>query len=70
MGNFGDCKRIKGEKNLFEIRIHMSPGYRIYFGKYGAKVILLLCAGDKSGQGRDIQKAKKYWKEYHLTTKA
>ena len=42
----------------------MSPGYRIYFSRQGEFVILLLCAGDKRTQLRDIQRAKTYLKDY------
>ena len=61
LGNFGDCKAIEGKKGLFELRIHKSPGFRIYFGKKGKKVVILLCGGEKGGQKRDISRAKKYW---------
>jgi len=61
LGNFGDFKPIEGEKELFELRIHLSPGFRIYFGKKGKKLVILLCGGDKSTQKRDISRAKKYW---------
>nr|NGX42687.1 hypothetical protein [Chlamydiota bacterium] len=54
LGNFGDYKAIEGEKGLFELRIHMSPGFRIYFGKRGKRVVILLCGGDKGSQKRDI----------------
>jgi len=61
LGNFGDCKLIEGEKGLFELRMHMSPGFRIYFGKREKKVVILLCGGNKGSQKRDISKAKKFW---------
>lgn len=47
MGNFGDCKSIRGAKGMYELRIHVSPGYRIYFGKEGNTIILLLLGGLK-----------------------
>ena len=62
MGNFGDCKMIAD--GVSELRIHYGPGIRIYFGKTGNRVILLLCGGDKGSQAGDIAKAKKYLEEY------
>lgn len=61
-GNFGQCEPV-GE-GVFELKIDFGPGYRIYFGKLGAKCVLLLCAGDKSSQKSDIQNAKTYFKDY------
>ena len=62
MGNMGDCEFV-GE-GVFELKIHWGPGYHIYFGQTGQKVILLLCGGIKKTQPRDIAKAKEYWKDY------
>lgn len=45
IGNFGDCKSIQGAKGMYELRIHISPGYRIYFGKDGDKIILNFLSG-------------------------
>lgn len=60
-GNFGDSKPI-GE-GAAESRIHVGSGYRIYYGIDGEEVVLL-CAGDKSTQARDIAMARDYWKDY------
>jgi putative addiction module killer protein len=56
-GNRGDWKPIEG--NLFEMRVHFGPGYRIYCKDTGQEIIILLCGGDKSSQQSDIEKAKK-----------
>jgi putative addiction module killer protein len=61
-GNFGDCKSVG--RGLEELRIDYGPGYRIYYGRPGSSVVVLLCGGDKSTQARDILTAQKYWKEY------
>lgn len=64
IGNFGDCKTIKGCLGMWELRIDYGAGYRIYYGKSGSKIIVLLIGGDKGTQERDIAKAKRYWLEY------
>ena len=56
-GNFGDCKKVSG--GIIELRIHVGPGYRVYFVKRQKVFLLLLCGGSKSSQSRDIEKAKK-----------
>lgn len=55
-GNMGDAKHFDG---ISELRIDTGPGYRVYVGKRGNTVYLLLCGGDKSSQQKDIEKAKK-----------
>lgn len=54
-GNFGDCAPV-GE-GVSEMRIHVGPGFRVYFTKVGEVVYLLLSGGDKSSQSRDIKRA-------------
>lgn len=46
-GNFADCKPLKNGEGVWEFRIDYGPGYRIYFGKQGAFVVVLLYGGDK-----------------------
>ncbi len=60
-GNFGDVAPV-GE-GVSEFRVHYGPGYRVYFVRRGEVVVILLCGGDKSTQGRDIVAAKALAKE-------
>ncbi|MBN2325521.1 MAG: type II toxin-antitoxin system RelE/ParE family toxin [Candidatus Omnitrophica bacterium] len=62
-GNLGDYKRIG--TGVFKLRLFFDGGWRIYFGRDGEEIILLLCGGDKSSQKRDIEKALEYWRQYH-----
>jgi putative addiction module killer protein len=47
-----------------ELRIDWGPGYRVYFGRDGRTVVVLLCGGDKRKQDADIRKAVELWREY------
>lgn len=60
-GNFGDCSSV-GE-GISEMRVHVGPGYRVYFARRGEVVYLLLCGGDKASQKRDIEQAKALLKD-------
>lgn len=61
-GNLGDSRRLLG--NIYEIRIHYGPGFRVYFGRDGDVLVILLCGGDKSSQKKDIEKAEQYLLDY------
>jgi putative addiction module killer protein len=61
LGNFGDTKSIKNGEGVKELRINYGPGYRIYYGMKGSKLVILLVGGDKKNQARDIIKAKQSW---------
>lgn len=61
-GNFGDFKRLN--KDIYELRIHYGPGYRVYFGLYNNDIVILLCGGDKGTQHRDITRAQSYWSDF------
>jgi putative addiction module killer protein len=54
-GNLGDWAPVGGE--VSEMRIHFGPGYRLYFTRRGATLIVMLAGGDKSTQQRDIKRA-------------
>lgn len=60
-GNLGDVKSV-GE-SVYEMRIDMGPGYRLYYTIHGDEIIILLVGGDKSTQQRDIEKAIEMAKE-------
>ncbi len=61
MGNLGDVKHLGA--GLFEMRVNVGPGYRIYCVRRGDVLIVLLCGGDKSSQKKDIASARKLAKE-------
>jgi putative addiction module killer protein len=61
-GNPGDVKPVGG--GVSEMRIDYGPGYRVYYGKRGNDVILLLCGGTKNGQSRDIKQAKALFEKW------
>lgn len=60
----GDWRPVVGP--IFELRIDHGPGYRIYAVQDGVAVIVLLCAGDKRTQARDIETAHARWNEYQV----
>jgi len=60
-GHFGDVESIDG--GVSELRIDYGPGYRLYYTRRGAKIVLLLCGGNKKSQQRDIDRAKKMLKQ-------
>ena len=62
LGNFGDQKG-PGD-GLIELRIPFGPGYRVYLAIENEETILLLIAGDKSSQKKDVLTAKKYLQEW------
>ncbi|GAA0594084.1 type II toxin-antitoxin system RelE/ParE family toxin [Craurococcus roseus] len=61
-GNFSNAKAV-GE-GVFEYRIDWGPGYRVYFGRDGALLVILLNGGTKKRQQRDIETAKTLWADY------
>lgn len=61
-GNFGDSKSV-GE-GVSELKVDVGAGYRVYFGKHGQALVILLCGGDKGSQQSDIALAKTYWSDW------
>jgi putative addiction module killer protein len=62
LGNFGDHKYCRD--GVWELRIDVGPGYRVYYAMAGETVILLLFGGDKRTQRADISRACEYWKDW------
>jgi putative addiction module killer protein len=61
-GNLGDHKEVGG--GVWEARFDFGPGYRLYFGRSGREVVLLLLGGDKRSQNKDIKRAREFWARY------
>jgi len=61
-GNLGDHHSVGG--GVMELRMDFGPGYRIYFGIDGIRIVVLLCGGEKRSQASDIRIAMDYWKAY------
>lgn len=64
LGNFGDAKPVGS--GVSELRIDYGPGYRVYFGRIGSSVVLLLSGGTKKTQQKDIARAKAIMKEVEI----
>ena len=62
MGNFGDHHSVGS--GVSELRLDFGPGYRVYYGRDGADLVVLLGGGDKGRQRRDIRQAQAYWNDY------
>jgi putative addiction module killer protein len=62
LGNPGDTRTLGG--GVREMRVHVGPGYRVYFAQRHGTVLLLLCGGTKSSQARDIGRAKRILAEF------
>jgi putative addiction module killer protein len=60
--NFSNVKSV-GE-GVLEFRIDFGPGYRVYFGRDGEALVILLTGGTKKRQQRDIDAAHAYWQDY------
>ena len=61
-GKLGNVKGV-GE-GVLEYRVDFGPGYRVYFGRDGATLVILLGGGSKRAQQRDIEAARRRWADY------
>jgi putative addiction module killer protein len=64
-GNFGAAKSLRD--GVFELRLDFGPGYRVYYGREGRTIIILLGGGSKRRQDADIAAAVERWKRYKQT---
>jgi len=62
IGQFGKTRSVGA--GVSELKIDYGPGFRVYYGIHGDKLILILMAGSKRTQESDIKKAKAYWTEW------
>lgn len=62
-GSFGDHKFCRD--GVWELRVDVGSGYRVYYARAGQRIVLLLCGGDKRAQSADIERAVGYWKNWN-----
>jgi len=62
LGNMSEVKSVGS--GVLERRLDFGPGYRLYFGRDGETLIILLAGGTKNRQQRDIETARRYWEDY------
>ncbi|MFI5072334.1 MAG: type II toxin-antitoxin system RelE/ParE family toxin [Terriglobales bacterium] len=62
LGNFSNIKGVGA--GVFECKIHFGPGYRVYFGRDGEQIVILLGGGTKQRQQNDIRLALRRWEDY------
>jgi len=67
-GNISSVKPVGG--GVLAFRIDFGPGYRIYFGRDGQELVILLAGGDKRRQQRDIDAAIAHWEDYRRRKRA
>ena len=67
LGNVSNVK--SAGSGIFEIKIDWGPGYRVYFGRDGGVLVILLTGGSKKRQDEDIKAAKLYWQDYRRRRK-
>jgi putative addiction module killer protein len=63
LGNFSGCS--SGREGVIELKIDLGPGYRVYFGRDGDTLVILLGGGKKDTQDADMKLARQYWREYN-----
>jgi putative addiction module killer protein len=67
LGNYGHHRRL--DADFLELIADFGPGFRIYLGEDGERLIIILVVGDKSTQASDIREARCYWEAYKTRKK-
>jgi putative addiction module killer protein len=62
LGNFSNAKSVGA--GVYECKINFGPGYRVYFGKEGEQIVILLGGGTKQRQQNDIKLVHERWEDY------
>ena len=63
--SLGNTSNVQGVgAGVFETQIDFGPGYRVYFGRDGERVVILLAGGTKQRQQQDIGAARERWRDY------
>ena len=65
-GNLGDRRFCRD--GVWELRVDVGAGYRVYYAQAGAKLVLLLAGGDKRSQDADIDRAVRNWQNWKERT--
>jgi putative addiction module killer protein len=66
IGNFGDHRFCRD--GVWELRVDVGPGYRVYYAQAGQTLVLLLLGGDKRTQSADIDRAVGHWQDWNRRT--
>ncbi len=66
LGNFGDHRFCRD--GVWELRVDVGPGYRVYYAVASGEIVLLMCGGDKRTQVTDIDRACEYWRDWQRRT--
>lgn len=67
----GNLSRVKSVgEGVLEYEIDFGPGYRVYFGRDGEQLVILLTGGTKKRQQRDIKDATTYWRDYRQSKRS
>jgi putative addiction module killer protein len=61
-GNVSRVKSVGG--GVMEYKVDFGPGYRVYFGRDGERIVVLLVGGTKRHQNEDIRVAQARWSDY------